>query len=213
MEVRVLSPAWRTTLAAFEPDNSLWDAWRPEEAARRLADVRAPWCVTAGWAIDLFLGEERRPHEDLEIAVPAARFAEVAEALAGFELFAPCSETLVAPFTPEAESFQTWVREPPGGHWRLDVFRDPSDGDTWICRRDERIRMPYAELIERTADGIPFERPEVVLLFKAKHAALEKNETDFVDTVAHLAPAGRRLLAGWVEQVHPGHEWTTRLAP
>ena len=64
---------------AFEPDLSLWDAWRPEEVAARLAGVQAPWCVAAGWAIDLFLGEERREHEDLEIAVPRERFAEIAE--------------------------------------------------------------------------------------------------------------------------------------
>ncbi|MGH3130634.1 MAG: hypothetical protein ACRDNX_07440 [Gaiellaceae bacterium] len=52
---------------------------------------------------------------------------------------------------------------PATGLWRLDVFREPSDGDTWICRRDERIRLPYGEVIERTEDGIPYARPEIVL--------------------------------------------------
>ena len=40
-----------------------------------------PWRVSAGWAIDLFLGGERREHEDLELAVPADRFGEIAAAL------------------------------------------------------------------------------------------------------------------------------------
>ena len=78
-----------TAMGAFEPDVSLWDAWRPEQAAALLAHVQAPWYVAAGWAIDLFLGEELREHEDLEIAVPRARFSEIATALAGFELFIP----------------------------------------------------------------------------------------------------------------------------
>ena len=78
-----------TAAGAFEPDLSLWDAWRPEQVAALLAGVQAPWYVAAGWAIDLFLGEERRAHEDLEIAVPRERFPEIAETLAGFELFIP----------------------------------------------------------------------------------------------------------------------------
>ena len=63
---------------AFEPDLSLWDPWRPEEVAALLVGVAVPWYVAAGWAIDLFLGEERREHEDLEIAVPRVRFPEMA---------------------------------------------------------------------------------------------------------------------------------------
>jgi Aminoglycoside-2''-adenylyltransferase len=198
--------------SAFEPDLTLWDAWRPAEAARLLAGVRAPWCVTAGWAIDLFLGDERRAHDDLEIAVPDARFAEVSGALADYELFVPCGPNLVRPFAPGAESHQTWVREPESGRWRLDVFRDPSDGGTWICRRDERIRLPYRELIEHTNEGIPYARPEIVLLFKAKHHALPKNEADFSDTLRRLQPARRRYLADLLTLTRPDHPWTERVA-
>jgi len=96
-----------------------WDAWRPAEAARVLAEVRAPWCVAAGWAIDLFLGGQRREHEDLEIAVPGARFGEVAAALGDYELYVPgrIGERYVAwPLAEEPERLethnQTLVREP-----------------------------------------------------------------------------------------------------
>lgn len=58
---------------------------------------------------------------------------------------------------------QTWLSEPETGVYKLDVFREPHDGDTWICRRNARIRMPYDELIRHTADGIPYLRPDVVL--------------------------------------------------
>lgn len=45
--------------------------------ARRLEGIAAPWYVAAGWALDLFLGGQSRPHDDLEIAVPAGEFAEL----------------------------------------------------------------------------------------------------------------------------------------
>jgi len=57
-------------------DDPPWDAWHPREVAERLRNVATPWWVAAGWAIDLFRGEQIRPHEDLEIAVPRAGFAE-----------------------------------------------------------------------------------------------------------------------------------------
>ena len=198
---------------AFPPDLTKWQAWRPEEVAERLAAVTAPWCVAAGWALDLFLGEQRREHEDLEIAVPSDRFGEVADALAGFDLFVPGEPPgLVRPLagsTLEA-THQTWVREPGTELWRLDVFREPSEGDTWICRRDERIRLPYAELIERTAGGIPYARPEVVLLFKAK-AVRSKDEDDLAAVLPSLDAERRRWLADALTLAHPGHAWLARL--
>ena len=69
-----------------------------------------------------------------------------------------------------AATHQTWLRDPATGNYLLDVFREPHDGDTWICRRDETIRLPYRDIIHHTQDGIPYLAPELVLLFKAKHA-------------------------------------------
>jgi Aminoglycoside-2''-adenylyltransferase len=202
---------------SVELDENRWDAWRPEEAMRRFAGIQAPWYVAAGWAIDLFLGGERRAHEDLEIAIPARSLGEFVAALPGLEVYAvkvPGKST----FTPVgdagdglAETHQTWVRDPVSGEWRLDLFREPGDGETWICRRDERIRLPYDEVIAHTDEGIPYGRPEIVLLYKAKHTR-EKDEADFEAALPHLDARARERLAEWLDIVHPGHRWLARLA-
>jgi hypothetical protein len=204
-------------MAGQIPEPDAWAAWRPEEARRLLDGVTAPWYVAAGWAIDLFLGGERREHEDLEIAAPNARFAEVAAALGDYEIFVIGTPengqaTPYAEVGEEAlaETHQTWVREPATGLWRLDVFREPSDGDTWICRRDERIRMPYDRVIEHTQDGIPFGRPEIVLLFKARHAR-PKDDADLAAALPHLDSERRDWLREALELVHPGHRWLDEL--
>lgn len=198
-----------STHGEFAPDLTAWDAWRPEEVARRLTGVATPWYVAAGWAIDLFLGGQRREHGDLEIGVPRHGFDEIAERLVGYELFA-VGDGLVWPMVenpePEDEHHQTWVREPETGKWRLDVMREPAEGETWICRRDSRIRLPYEQLILRTEDGIPFGRPEVMLLFKAK-AKRPKDEDDLMAVLPSLDRAARLWLSEALEWVHPGHQW------
>ena len=75
--------------------------------------------TSAGRAIDLFLGWQQREHEDIEIAVPQPVFREVADPLAGFELFAAGvpSSGFVTPLelAGERETHQTWAREPTTG--------------------------------------------------------------------------------------------------
>ncbi|KIQ65767.1 hypothetical protein TR51_18615 [Kitasatospora griseola] len=189
------------------------EPWRPEQVAARLAGLEAPWCVAAGWALDLFLGREGRPHGDLEIAVPAAAFEEVRGRFPELEFDAVGSGTVWPAAGPAAlaATHQTWAREPASGRWRFDVFREPHDGATWICRRDRSLRLPYAEVVERTAAGIPYLRPELVLLFKAK-ATRPKDRADFDRVLPHLSPDRRRALAGWLARVHPGHPWLERAA-
>jgi hypothetical protein len=193
----------------MHPDDADWDAWRPEHVTARLAGIDVPWRVSAGWAIDLFLGGERREHEDLEIATPANRFDDVAAALAELE-FHVVTRGVAAPVAESAELMetihQTWGLDRAAGRWRVDVFREPFDEDGWVARRDESIRLPYSELIEHTREGIPYERPEVVLLFKAKHARA-KDEADLAAVLPRLSRDRRKLLAEWIERVHPGHFW------
>lgn len=225
-------------MGGFAPDLDAWDAWRPEEVAARLVGVDVPWCVVGGWALDLFLGGQRREHGDLEIAVPADRFEPVAEALPELEFFIVGSGMTWPPAGNPAlfrEHRQTWGRDRATALWRVDVMREPHQGETWIARRDARIRMPYADLILRTDAGIPFARPEVILFFKAfqssphslkrRHVgscpsdasvsvspARPKDEDDFAAVLPALSPEARRWLREALALVHPGHMWLGELS-
>jgi hypothetical protein len=190
-------------------DDPPWDAWRPEDITQLLSGVRTPWYVASGWALDLFRGAQTREHEDLEIAVPggADSFAPFRLALAGYDI------EVIGPgrrWPIDDPAFdvlhQTWVSEPATGIYRLDIFREPHDGDIWICRRDETIRLPYGQIIRRTGAGIPYLVPEIVLLFKAKHCR-PKDEADLRGTLPLLETAARDWLGWALRRVHPGHPW------
>jgi hypothetical protein len=197
-----------------QPDVDAWDAWHPRMMADRLRELTIPWYVAAGWSVDLFRGGQTREHEDLEIAVPAAHFGLLPPLFPEFDFWVPAGEGTLVPMTPEAlagDSHQTWAWDPAAERWRFDIFREPHDGDTWICRRDEaRIRRPYPEIIRRTDDGIPYLAIEATLLFKAKHARA-KDEADFEGALPLLSQAERGWLDAALGLVHPDHPWRARL--
>ncbi|MEU5383930.1 nucleotidyltransferase domain-containing protein [Kitasatospora cineracea] len=197
----------------IEALDARWSSsWTPSEVAQRLAGVGTPWYVAAGWALDLFRGGQRRAHGDIEIGIPAASFPEIRRRFPGYAFDGAGSGRIWEDATPEvlAALHQTWLRDPVTGNYLLDVFREPHDGGTWIYRRDERIRLPYSDIIHHTQDGIPYLAPELVLLFKAKHLR-RKDQSDFDATVPHMTPAQRETLTDLLARLHPGHPWIADL--
>lgn len=97
--------------AEIEALDARWSsAWTPSEVAERLAGVAAPWCVAAGWAVDLFRGRPTRGHGDIEIAVPAARFPEVRDRFPGYAFDADATRQSDFPTTRSSDAPKTASR-------------------------------------------------------------------------------------------------------
>ena len=205
----------------YRVGNPRWEPWSPADVLTRLRAVTAPWYIAAGWALDLFRGEQTREHEDTEIGLPstAEAFGQVRAALAGCQFEVVGSGTFWPIDSPAFEVMhQTWVSEtgPPGPDgqavrvYRLDVFREPCQHGRWVCRRDDTIVLPYEQIIRVGAGGVPYLAPQFVLLFKAK-ANRPKDQADFDSVLPLLAPGERAWLAATLRRVHPGHQWLASL--
>lgn len=196
------------------PGLDAWRAWHPRQAAEVLAGVDAPWHVAGGWALDLWHGEQTREHGDLEIAVPRAAYGPLRARLrerhtlfvAGGGQVVPLRDGEAVP----ADRHQVWVCEPEVPAWRMDTFLEPGTGETWVCRRDERITLPYADITAVTADGVRYLRPEAVLLFKAK-GRREKDEADLARALPRLSAEALAWLRDALALAHPGHPWAAEL--
>lgn len=206
-------PASEQTPQWDGPGLEAWQPWTPRQVAAELAGLSAPWCVVGGHAIDLWLGESTRSHEDIEVSVPRDELARVRERLGRYVLHAVGAgrvRRLAPDELPAPHEHQAWVLDEPAGAWRLDVMSEPGDARTWVFRRDPRVRAPRARMVGRR-DGIPYLRPAGVLLFKAR-ACRAKDVADFEACLPRLDAPARQWLAGTLARVHPGHAWIARLA-
>jgi uncharacterized protein (DUF952 family) len=188
-----------------------------------MAGFARPWWVAGGWALDLFLGRKTRPHADLEISILAADQRALFEQLRGWDLRVAAPGASLSTWDGsriEPPLHQVWARHGPGRPATAEEFAaDPTmlgflleqgHERRWVFRRQPAVTRPLRDLGAATADGVPFVRPEIALLFKAK-ASRFKDQRDFDCLLPHLDAAARAWLASALRQAHPGHAWHARL--
>lgn len=177
--------------------SDVWEAMTPAQVAVVLGTFDGPWWIAGGNAIDLFLGAPTRDHEDIDVAVLRDHWPAVADALDGWDFREGDNEV--------------WARRTPGGPWLIEFVLEDRAGSEWVYRRHSEVTLPITELGLMTDQGIPYERPEVVLLYKAKEHALEKHEADLAAVLPKLGIGPRCWLAGALDLAHPGHPWIARV--
>jgi hypothetical protein len=191
-----------------------WEPLTPDRVAELLERCAARWWIAGGYAIDAFVGEiGRRPHEDIDVGLLARDQHAVRGCLRDWELYCADPPGTLRRWGPhewlDEPIHDVWCRPGPRDPWRLALVLNPSDGDTWVYRRDARIRRPVAEIVWRSG-GIDYLGPDVQLLFKSK-TLRPKDEQDFADALPFLDPAQLAWLREALELTNSGHPWLSRL--
>ena len=70
--------------------------------------------------------------------------------------------------------------------------------------------LPLEEATWVAPDGVRYQSPEGVLLFKARHLQ-DRDQRDFDVTLPLLSQAQRHWLRTTLAQTDPNHRWLTRL--
>jgi hypothetical protein len=199
----------------LEWGSETWDNWDPAAIASQLEGVHARWFVVGGWALDLFHGRTTRKHDDLEIAVPMWDFDLIRDRLSTYEFFVAGAEGFWPVESAGGAFFQyqqTFVRDPQTHLWCVDVMRVPDDREHWICSSDRSIRRPFVEAIARSPEGVPYLRPEFVLLYKGLETR-PKDQSDFDAAVPLLSDRARMVLHDALLQTKGvGHPWLPALS-
>jgi lincosamide nucleotidyltransferase A/C/D/E len=92
------------------------------EVLESLTAADVPWWVAGGWAVDALVGEQTRPHDDVDVMVPLAA-APTVEASLGRLGFARADESELPAFL--------ILRDPRGRQVDLYLVQVDAAGDAW----------------------------------------------------------------------------------
>jgi hypothetical protein len=190
-------------------------AFTPRQAADLFSGAPFSWWIAGGWSLELG-STPRRQHEDLEVAVPRRDLGAVREWLRDYHLWDTHAGALTyveADYRMPRHHEQLWLRRDAHSPWLMDLMLTPVRGSTWLYKRDRRVSRPLKEVVQSGPGGLPFQRAEITLLYKARRRA-RKDELDFAAVVPTLSAADRAWLHRAIAMTEPAdHPWLDRLLP
>jgi hypothetical protein len=101
---------------------------------------------------------------------------------------------------------QMWIRRDAWSPWLMDVLLNSVEGSDWVYKRDGRVRLPLDSVVRVGPDGVPYQAPQVGLLFKAK-LTRDKDVGDLEDCWPRLDRPARAWLREALALTEPGHPW------
>lgn len=181
-------------------------------AAKVMHGFRGRWGIAGGWAIDLFVGRQMRPHVDIDVAILRDDQARLRESLSDARVEKVVDRQLV-PWEP-AERLELPIHEvhatwPDGFHVEFLLNEWDRGSGEWIFRRDPRIRRPVDNVF-LMGRGLPRLAPEVVLLYKSKGSG-PKDDADFAAAMGVMTPEQREWLRDGLAATQAEHPWLARL--
>lgn len=194
-----------------------WANLTPEEVATLLEGMDAPWWIAGGHAIDLFLDRKLRDHADFDVAVPRRVQPLLRDHLSGWDLKSCRNPS--DPSDLKVWEHGDWV--PTGDRsvlcrptverpWQIEVMLLDILEDEWVLRRNPTVTLELDRVGRRTASGLPYLTPELVLLFKAE-IGRRKDQSDLDAVLPCLDGSSRRWLARAIEAMSPRHSWLRQL--
>jgi hypothetical protein len=193
-----------------------WEPLDPPGLADFMSGFEGPWWIVGGWAIEAFTGAPRE-HEDVDLSILARDIPLLREHVGDrWHLWSNYGGTLRPlndkhPEVLDVRS-QIWVRASAQDPWIIDLPITPDRDGLWTSKRMPDHVVPLEEATWVATDGIRYQNPEIVLLFKAV-LHRPKDDRDFDRTWPLLAPDRQAWLRDAVRRLYPDHPWLDRMDP
>ena len=198
---------WHLEVTGFQP---------VLELQREMQGFEAEWCVSSGWALDVFIGAPSRYHFDLDLLIwrEDQLFLRGHLLARGWELHVPVDGV----YHPWAED--EWLELPVHQvHARkdgrfLDILLAERDENLWRFRRKLEITHDLSGVMQHSSLGVKTLAPQIVLLFKSRSAGGDlrgKDAQDFARVLPHLTHQARVWLRDALEETSPDHVWLGQL--
>lgn len=211
-----------------------------KSAVQFLKDMDVQWCFCGGWALDLFMGEETRPHKDLDIMIFSEDLKKSVQFMRekGWRVEAPTRQGFLPVDVENYDDFEydnLWCMNEnyPMDYLKVDeqgscifyqydreiqenvdfieILLNIHEDGSFVYRRNPAIRLNVEKAFYEH-EGLPFLAPEIVLLYKSKYLS-EDNQSDF-EVVSSKMTSDQRvwLMDALVLEYGSDHPWVEALS-
>ncbi len=194
-----------------------------------MATYQGTWSLCGGWAVDAWVGQLTREHEDVDVVVFQDELGTLLEHLADWDLLAhdrnwdvPIAEqwdgrSLELPAHIHARSPEErgplpedGIAKTEEGFW-LDIQINERDGSEWVLNSEPRIALALEHCIRVSPWGVPTLTPEALLFYKGGGTEIRRRDNaDLRALLPALGDEQRRWLREAIALV--GHPWLARLS-
>ena len=213
--------------------------WMLEKLKDFMAESSFPWAICGGFALDLFLGRNIRPHGDIDLCLlekdreSAKEYAlgkgwQVYE-FRGWGKVRPLEQGMhsdpgrnlmcvgegcdLVKFYPCEDAGMLYHQFFHTGmkafHYLEFLFNSTCGADLVLDQRKGLRRELSKAFLLR--DGIPYLAPEIVLLYKASDSENPEYQLDFHETYPNLNDEQRSWFLQSMHQLYPkGHPWANQ---
>ncbi|MBT4793292.1 MAG: amino acid transporter [Halobacteriovoraceae bacterium] len=198
-----------------EEESRPWTPMQPSEVYSILKEVKAPWWIAGGWAIEFFVGENYRTHSGLDLLILREDQLKFQNAFSDWEIFASDPPGQLRLWNKDETlpqiSHDIWLRKDSSSNWALQFMLMDSIDDSCLFRRDNSISLPRDEISMKTEDNLPFLCPHFQLLYNSK-SLRDKDLLDFQKSLPLLNQEQKIWLLEKLKYVYNNnHPWINEL--
>ncbi|UCZ55094.1 hypothetical protein LGQ02_10370 [Bacillus shivajii] len=194
------------------------DIWKPlsvSEVTETFNKIPIHWWIAGGWALDIYLGEETRGHEDIDIVILRRDHLPLKKYLYDDWIMYKATKGQFIEWEKNDELDiqydNIWVKQRGSSTWAFQVMILDTVGEEWIYKRKNTVRKALKNIGHKSSGGVPYLRPEIQLLYKGGSSVLrEKDHIDLKNVLPKLTNADLTWLKdSLAEQFPKGHPWIT----
>ena len=211
----------------------------PEKLKDFMAESNFPWAVCGGFALDLFLGRNIRPHGDIDLCL-LEKDREAAKEYAlgngwrvyefrGWGKVRPlgwgmpsdpgrnlmcvgdgCDLVKFYPCEEEGMLYHQFLHTGMKEFHYLEFLFNSTDGADLVLDQRSGVRRELSKAF-LLRDGIPYLAPEIVLLYKASNSENPAYQLDFDETYPALNQEQKIWFLRGMNLLYPqGHPWANQ---